>query len=371
MRFSVVYGIKGTLKEAKQKALDICIEQTIEFPYELVKDEYIKNTVVGKIKSIKKAGPSMFHAEITYDESTAGREFSQLLNVIFGNTSLKPGIRVECINLTPGILKNFNGPAFGVDGLRKLTGAYNRPLLCSAIKPMGTSALRLAGMAYKFASGGIDIIKDDHGLADQNFSPFNERVSLVSNAVKKANKDTVGHCLYAPNITADSEAEIIKRAKSAKKAGAGALVISPGLTGFNAVRLLSSDKSIRLPILFHPALLGSFTAGKDCGISHYALYGQIARLCGADIVIFPNYGGRFSFSKEECRSIADGCSVKMGGLKKILPGPGGGNSMERMPELKKFYGNDVVFLMGGGLVAAGPDLTENCRAFLRSVTSLR
>ena len=368
MRFSVTYAIKGTAKEAKQKADEICVEQTIEFPYELVKDEYIRNTVVGKVKSLKKAGPSLFHAEITYDESTAGNEFSQLLNVIFGNTSIKPGIKVEKIYLTPGILNNFNGPVFGVDGLRKLTGTYGRPLLCSAIKPMCTSALKLAGMAYKFAQGGIDIIKDDHGLSDQAFSPFNERVSLVSKAVERSNKETGGHCLYAPNITADSEAEIIRRAKYAKKSGAGALVISPGLTGFNAVRLVSSDSSIQLPILFHPALLGSFTAGKDCGISHYALYGQIARLCGADIVIFPNYGGRFSFSKDECRSITDGCSDKMGVLKNILPGPGGGNTMERMPELKKFYGNDVIFLMGGGLVAAGPDLTQNVMEFRKSIT---
>jgi ribulose-bisphosphate carboxylase large chain len=368
MRFSVIYGIKGTVKEAKKKAFDICVEQTIEFPYTLVKDKYIKNTIVGKIKSITKAGPSLFRAEITYDEATAGKEFSQLLNVIFGNTSIQPGIKVEKIHLTPGLLKNFKGPAFGVAGLRKLTHAYNRPLLCSAIKPMGTSPARLAEMAYKFALGGIDVIKDDHGLANQAFSPFDKRVSLVAKAVKKANRQINGHCLYAPNITADSEAEILRRAKFAKRAGAGALVISPGLTGFNAVKLLSSDKSIRLPVLFHPALLGSFTAGKNCGFSHYALYGQIARLCGADIVIFPNYGGRFSFSKEECLRIAKGCSDKMGKLKEILPGPGGGMTMKRMPELKKFYGNNVIFLIGGGLVAAGPDLTASVVALRKSIT---
>jgi ribulose-bisphosphate carboxylase large chain len=233
---------------------------------------------------------------------------------------------------------------------------------------MGTSPAGLADMAYKFALGGIDVIKDDHGLANQAFSPFNKRVSLVAVAVKKANRKISGHCLYAPNITADSEAEIVKRAKFAKRAGAGALVISPGLTGFNAVRLLSSDKSIRLPILFHPALLGSFTAGKGCGFSHYALYGQIARLCGADIVIFPNFGGRFSFSKEECRSIAQGCSDNMGKLKKILPGPGGGMTIARMPELKKFYGKNVIFLMGGGLAAAGPDLTASVKALKAGVS---
>jgi ribulose-bisphosphate carboxylase large chain len=363
MRFTVTYGIKGTLAEVKKKAFGICVEQTIEFPYELVKDNYIKNTIVGKIKSIKKTGSSMFQSEISYDDSTAGKEFTQLLNVIFGNTSIKPGIRVEKINLSPGLLKMFPGPKFGISGLRKLTGVYNRPLLCSAIKPMGTSAAKLADMAYKFALGGIDMIKDDHGLANQKFSPFNKRVLLAAKAVKKANKETGGHCLYAPNITADGDGEILRRAGFAKRAGAGALVISPGLTGFNAVRKIAEDKSINLPILFHPALLGSFTVSKGSGISHFALYGQIARLCGADIVIFPNFGGRFSFSKEECRSIADGCKVKMGRIKTILPGPGGGMTLQRMPELKKFYGNDVIFLVGGGLVANGPDLISSVKSF--------
>jgi ribulose-bisphosphate carboxylase large chain len=368
MRFTVTYSITGSAADARKKAFGICVEQTIEFPYELVKDKYIRNIIVGKIKSIKKAGLSLFNAEITYDEAAAGKEFTQLLNVIFGNTSIKPGIKVEKISLSAGLLKQFKGPKFGVKGLRELCRAYNRPLLCSAIKPMGTSSAKLAAMAYKFALGGIDVIKDDHGLADQNFSPFDKRVSLVAKAVKKANKETGGYCLYAPNITADGDAEILRRAKFAKRAGAGALVISPGLTGFNAIRQITGDRSINLPVLFHPSLLGSFTASKNSGISHYALYGQIARLCGADIAIFPNYGGRFSFSKKECRSIAEGCSVKMGTIKPILPGPGGGMTLQRMPELKKFYGNDVIFLAGGGLVSYGTDLTGSVKAFRRLVS---
>lgn len=368
MRFSVTYAIQSTLSEAKKKAFGICVEQTIEFPYELVKDRHIKNTIVGKITSIKKSGPSLFIAEISYDESTAGHEFTQLLNVIFGNTSIKPGIRVESINLSPGILEHFKGPRFGVAGLRKLTHAHDRPLLCSALKPMGLFPAKLADMAYKFARGGIDLIKDDHGLADQAFSPFNKRVSLVAAAVKKANKEICGHCLYAPNITADGDMEILRRAKHAKQAGAGALVISPGLTGFNAVREIAGNASINLPVLFHPALLGSFTSSKNSGLSHYVLYGQIARLCGADIVIFPGYGGRFSFSKQECRNISEGCKIKMGNLKPALTGPGGGMTLQHMPELKRFYGNDVVFLMGGGLFSYEKDLPQSVRTF-RSLVS--
>lgn len=236
MRFSVIYSISGSIAEVKKRAFNVCIEQTIEFPFHLVKDKYIRNEIVGKIKSLKPVSKNRFLAEITYSEASAGNELTQFLNVVFGNTSINPGIRIESIKLSPGLLEKFKGPRFGVKGIRKLLKAYNRPLICSAIKPMGLTPKELADLAYKFALGGVDFIKDDHGLANQLFSPYEQRVKLVAQAVKKANKITKKTCLYAPNITADGDDEIIRRAKYAKKAGAGALVISPGLAGFNIVK---------------------------------------------------------------------------------------------------------------------------------------
>jgi len=369
MRFTVTYSIKGTASEVKKRAFNICVEQTIEFPYHLVKDKYIRNEIVGKIRSIKPISKNQYLAKITYCEDSAGSELTQLLNVIFGNTSIIPGIRVESIELSHGLSKNLKGPRFGVKGIRKLLKAYNRPLICSAIKPMGLSPKELAGLAYKFALGGVDFIKDDHGLANQTFSPYKQRVKLVAQTVKKANKAAGKTCLYAPNVTADGDYEIIRRAKFAKKAGAGALVISPGLAGFNIVKRISSDSSISLPVLLHPALLGSFTVDKYSGFSHFFLYGQLARMCGADISIFPNYGGRFSFSKKDCKNIALGCKTKMNGIKEIFPGPGGGMTLANVKQMKKFYGNDAVFLMGGGLHSAGPDIVKNVQTFQKLIES--
>ncbi len=357
--FSVYYLIKTTRNEIRKKAFEICVEQTIEFPYHLVKSKYIKNNIVGKIKEIKEVEKNIYRVLISYNEITTGNEFTQFLNVIFGNTSIKPDIKIEKIMPSKTIIKYFKGPVFGISGIRKILNAYNRPILCSAIKPMGLSASKLADLAYKFASGYIDIIKDDHGLANQDFSPFKKRVAMVCDAIKRSGKK----CLYAPNITADTTDEILKRALYAKKHGAGALVISPGLCGFSAINILAHGIKIGLPILFHPAFLGSFTVNKYSGMSHYALYGQLVRLCGADISIFPNFGGRFSFSKQDCGQIDKGCKDKMGDIKKIFPAPGGGMTLQKIKELKKFYGNDVIFLIGGALIEESPDIVENCRKF--------
>ena len=248
-------------------------------------------------------------------------------------------------------------------------GIKKRPLLCTAVKPLGLDSKRLADLAYQFALGGIDIIKDDHGITNQCFSPFEERVRLCAKAVQKANEKTGKSCIYAASINAPAD-EIMERARLAKGYGAGGLLISPGLVGFDTMRRIADDDSISLPIICHPGLLGTYVISERNGISHYALFGQIARLSGADAMIFPNYGGRFSFTKEECLSIAKGAAVRMGKIKPIFPCPGGGMSLSRVEEMLSLYGREVIFLIGGGLFTHGPNLIENCRYFSELVSEI-
>lgn len=91
------------------------------------------------------------------------------------------------------------------------------------------------------------------------------------------------------------------------------------------------------------------------------------RLSGADIVVYPNFGGRFSFSKDECLDISVKCRNDMKHIKTILPSPGGGMNFSNIPEMTSFYGKDVIYLMGGGLFKRSPDLVENCRELSRLV----
>ncbi|MBM4371603.1 MAG: ribulose 1,5-bisphosphate carboxylase large subunit, partial [Deltaproteobacteria bacterium] len=120
--------------------------------------------------------------------------------------------------------------------------------------------------------------------------------------------------------------------------------------------------------LMHPALLGSFTVSPAQGLSFRVLYGTLARLAGADAVVFPNHGGRFAFSPEDCREIVRGCEAPLGGLRTSLPAPAGGMSLARVPEMRAFYGDDVLLLIGGDLHRHG-DLEGTCRR-LRSMVEL-
>lgn len=360
-RFAVVYRLTGDQAGALAKAEDICLEQTVEFPAELVPAGFIKNEVLGRIEEFSTAGGGAYLATISYATETAAGELTQLLNVIFGNISIKPGIRVESLRLPASLLDCFRGPRFGRAGLRRLLKAPQRPLLATALKPMGLSADELAELAYKCALGGIDIIKDDHGLTDQCFAPFAKRVKACAAAVARANRETGGASVYVANVTAGPR-DIFRRAALAKEYGAGGLLVAPALVGLDTMRALADDDALGLPVISHPAFQGSYVIGGD-GLSHYALYGQIARLAGADATIYPNFGGRFSFSKAECSSIVDGTAAPMENVRPIFPCPGGGMSLERVPELLEVYGRDVIFLIGGGLFKHGPDLVANCRYF--------
>jgi ribulose-bisphosphate carboxylase large chain len=368
-RFSVSYRLFGNEKESRAKAEDICIEQTVEFPAEEVPEGIIRKHVFGRIESFDSWDAESFKAVISYAVEIAAGELTQFLNVVFGNSSIKPGIRVEHLDLPESLLRGFKGPRFGWEGLRSLLKVSKRPLLCSAIKPMGLSSPELADLAYQFVLGGMDVVKDDHGLTDQGCSRFEERVKRCAEAVQKANRETGQHSIYVANITAP-HSEVIKRARFSKKAGAGGLMAAPGLIGMDLMRELADDDSLALPILTHPALQGSFVTGKG-GISHGVIFGQLARLAGADAAIFPNFGGRFSFSREECKEIADATSSPMGHLKPIFPAPGGGMGLDRVPEMIETYGMDLIFLIGGGLFKHGPDLVENCRYFRKIVEKMQ
>ena len=365
-RFQVQYQITGTDDEVRVKADNVTVEQTVEFPVHLIPDSNLLTDLVGQIEQYEKIEDGRFAITISYAIEAAGTDFTQLLNVIQGLSSLIPGIKIEKMSFPDALLEHYRGPRFGIDGWREVLGVYDRPLMCTAIKPMGLTVDQLADMAYKCAMGGLDIMKDDHGITDLPFSPFEERVSRIAEAVANANGQTGLKCVYAANITGPAD-EILDRAYYAKNAGATALLISPALTGFDAMRLVADDDRVNLPIMSHPTVSGNFVNNPEGGFSYYTYYGQLHRLAGADSPIFVNYGGRFPATRDDCQGVIDGCNVPMAHIKPIMPCAGGGMKFERVPELLAMYGSNAIFLVGGGLHSSGDDLVENVRYFVSLV----
>ena len=115
------------------------------------------------------------------------------------------------------------------------------------------------------------------------------------------------------------------------------------------------------------AVLVRWPARGASRIAPALLFGKLFRLFGADATIFPNHGGRFSYSRETCIAIARAAREPWEGLASILPVPAGGMSVERVPEMVADYGRDTMLLIGGGLLSAGDALLERSREFVRQV----
>ncbi|MDR2661762.1 MAG: ribulose 1,5-bisphosphate carboxylase large subunit [Treponema sp.] len=378
-RFSVIYRLRGDEKTARAIAEDICAEQTVEFPVSCLPPGAIPEKILGRIERFEaegcgaegperespSGGPDRWLAEISFAAELAAGEYTQFLNVVFGNISIKRGIQVAAVKPGKAMDGILPGPRFGVEGLRRLLGVSGRPLVFSAIKPLGLSPGDMGKLAGQFAEGGVDLIKDDHGLSNQVFAPFEERVKRCAGAVAEANAKNGTKTIYLPNVTAPAD-RVLEKARRAKELGAGGLIISPALTGFDALRLAASECG--LPVFAHPAFAGSYAINAD-GIGCSVIFGTLMRLAGADATIFPNYGGRFPLTREECLSIAAACREELGGRASIFPCPAGGMEFAKIPGMVQSYGKDTLILIGGGLFTMGGDIVSNCRRFLEAVSA--
>ena len=83
--------------------------------------------------------------------------------------------------------------------------------------------------------------------------------------------------------------------------------------------------------------------------------------------IFPNFGGRFSFSREDCLAIAEAARQPLGSLKPIFPAPAGGMSVGRVADMVALYGVDTVLLVGGDLHRHPDGIYAASRQFLEKV----
>lgn len=337
----------------------IRVEQTIEYPLELA-PSWIQEEIVGKVLSQKEFDKTRTEVTISYNTEITGFEIGQMLNVIWGNVSLFRDVKITKIDFSDNFLDSFKGPRFGIVGLRKIFNATKRPILATALKPMGLTSSELAKTAAIMVEAGIDFIKDDHSLANQKWATWNERVKIISDSVNEANAKFNRNSVYAPSMNRPTD-QILDAALKAKELGCGAVLVLPGISGLDTTRVIADCDEFALPIMSHPANLGSYIMNPNHGLNHEIILATFKRISGADMSIFPNFAGRFSFSKEECLTISNSCREKLGNLKSIMPTVGGGMTLDRINEIVDFYGNDTVLLIGGALHRG--DLFKNSSRF--------
>ena len=354
-RLTAIYHIRDHADRVDARAQAIAVEQSVEMPVAAISDAGILRDIVGQVESVRPLSDGVFEARIGLSVATTGLEAGQLLNMLFGNSSMHADIVLADAQLPDTVLQAFGGPRHGIHGLRKLVGAGNRALTCSALKPQGLPPEGLAKIAAQMAKGGLDFIKDDHGIADQSYSPFAQRVPCIAKAVA----DTGAKTIYLPSLSGHLE-QMRRQIDIARASGVKAVLIAPMIAGLATFHQLVKDNP-DIAFMAHPAMTGpGFIAAPF-------LFGKLFRLLGADAVVFANHGGRFGYSPTTCTTLAATALGDFGGLQPSVPVPAGGMTLARVPEMLQFYGRDVMLLIGGDLLSAGPRMAEEAAKFQAAV----
>ncbi len=350
-RLTATYRIVSDPASIKARAHSIAVEQSVEMPLDAIDDAAIHDQIVGKVESIQDRGNGQFDVRIALAIATVGDDAGQFLNMVFGNTSLHNDVILLDVEVPAALSTVFPGPHHGIEGLRHRANAFDRALTCSALKPQGLPPARLAQLAERFARGGIDFIKDDHGLADQSCSPFADRVAAIAAAI--------GHTHYVPSLSGNLD-QMRRQIVAAQTHGIDTVLIAPMIAGWSNFQALVRGHP-DIAFFAHPTMGGAARIAPDL------LIGKLFRLLGADAVIFPNHGGRFGYTPETCRRLADQARTPHEGIRPSVPVPAGGMTLERVPEMLDFYGPDAMLLIGGSLLAARDRLTEQTAAFTQLV----
>jgi ribulose-bisphosphate carboxylase large chain len=271
---------------------------------------------------------------------------SSVAGNVFGLKALK-NLRLNDVEFPAELLKSFNGPQFGIDGIRGLLKLRERPLVGTIVKPkLGLKTADHARVAYEAWTGGCDIVKDDENLSSQRFNPFEERVMKTLESRDKAEEETGERKVYMVNVTSETET-MLKRAEYVLAHGGEYVMVDILTCGFSALQTLRNH-GFKLVIHAHRAGHAAFTKNPKHGISMRVI-AKVARVIGVDQLHVGTVVGKMSETKEEVLENIEACKIPMSELKRVMPVASGGLHPGLVPALMTTFGNDFVIQAGGGI----------------------
>ncbi|MEA3644016.1 MAG: RuBisCO large subunit C-terminal-like domain-containing protein, partial [Lamprobacter sp.] len=297
-------------------------------------------------------GPvSVCRVRIAHPHANFGPRLPNLLSAILGEGPFfapdVPLIKLLDIQFPDRFLAAFEGPQFGLHGLRERWQIHNRPFFFGVIKPnIGLDPEPFAELGYQGWLGGLDIAKDDEMLADPDWSPIARRSALLGAARQRAEQETGEHKVYLANIT-DEVDRLLPLHDLVVANGANAVMVNALPTGLSAVRMLR--KQAQVPLVAHFPLIAASSRLPYFGV-HTRVWTKLQRLAGFDVVIMPGFGPRMMMAEDEVLECIAACVEPMGAIKPCLPVPGGSDSAVTLPGVHAHVGNaDFGFVPGRGV----------------------
>lgn len=286
----------------------------------------------------------------------------QILSSIAGNIfgmKIVDQLRLEDINLPKQVIGSFDGPKFGIAGIRKLMGVRSRPLLGTIVKPkLGLVTKDHASVAYDAWLGGCDIVKDDENLSSLHFNPFKKRITETLKMRDRAERETGEKKIYMPNVTAETKT-MLERARYVKSLGGEYVMVDIITTGWSSLQTLR-EADLNLVLHAHRAMHGAFTRPKGHGISMLTI-AKLARLVGMDQLHIGTVVGKMEGGVHEVEDTEEEIEerlIKPHGhmlaenwrhIKPTFAVCSGGLHPGHIPALVQMLGRDIIIQCGGGI----------------------
>lgn len=294
-----------------------------------------------------------------FEQGNIPQLLSSIAGNVFGMKEVK-NLRLLDVNFPNRYLRQFKGPQFGVEGVRRILKVKKRPLLGTIVKPkLGLNEKQHAKLALQAWLGGCDIVKDDENLTNMRFNRFEKRVKETLKQRDKAEEITGERKAYMPNVTAPFS-KMVKRARFAKSLGCEYAMVDIVSVGWSALQDLR-DADLGLILHAHRAGHAAFTRSQKHGISMLFL-SKLCRLIGMDQLHVGAIVGKMHGGRQEVKAIGEEIEdtiIRKGkghilaenwlNIKPMLAVCSGGLHPGKVPALVRALGNDIVIQMGGGI----------------------
>jgi ribulose-bisphosphate carboxylase large chain len=289
---------------------------------------------------------------------------SSVAGNVFGLAALK-NLRLNDLRLPEELVRSFNGPRYGIDGIRRILKVPKRPLVGTIIKPkLGLNTDDHAEVAHEAWAGGCDLVKDDENLASQSFNKFAARLRQTLRMRDQAERKTGERKMYLVNVTAETE-EMLRRARLVKDSGGEYAMVDILTCGFSSIQTLR-NQNLGLVLHAHRAGHAAFTRNPKHGISMKVI-SRIVRILGLDQLHVGAVVGKMSETREEVLENVKALKEDIYSLKPVLPVASGGLYPRLVPSLIEIFGNDIVIQAGGGIHGHKDGTYAGARAMRQAV----
>jgi 2,3-diketo-5-methylthiopentyl-1-phosphate enolase len=274
-------------------------------------------------------------------------------------------VRMLDVTIPRSVAQKFNGPKFGIEGLRDKLGVHDRPLVLQIIKPkMGMTPEETAAQVYQSALGGADLVKDDEMCSELANCPFDARLEAVLKALDKAEQETGHKTLYMASIT-DEVDRVADKARRAVRAGATGLLFAYS-GSLSALKVLADDPQVNAPILLHVShMLGMLPT------MSFPVLSKLCRLCGADMMLTPSLWSSLQVcSVEEELRTSQTLRAPFYNIKRTWPMPAAGMYPGVVEALIQEHGIDFIVPAGGGILGHPMGYKAGAMAFRQAIDAV-